>query len=104
MSAFSIRNRLIVGAVIGVAVTYLASALIVTLVVRRSLYAQFDRDLISNARQLAAQVEQHRGELENEIDPRTLLDTEAFQLWARGVAVDKSSNLGEANLVRYVGI
>lgn len=104
MSAFSIRNRLIVGAVLGVAVTYLASALIVTLVVQRSLYAQFDLDLLAKARQLAEQVEQHRGELENEIDPRTLPDTEAFQLWARGISVDKSSNLGDADLVRFVGV
>jgi len=104
VSTFSIRNRLIVGAVLGVAVTYLASALIVTLVVQRSLYAQFDRDLLAKTRQLAEQVEQHRGQLENEIDPRTLPETEAFQLWARGLSVDKSSNLGDTNLVAYVGV
>ncbi|MEO8554328.1 MAG: ATP-binding protein, partial [Kofleriaceae bacterium] len=104
MSSFSIRNRLLVGAVIGVAVTYLASALIVTFVVRRSLHAQFDLDLLAKARQLAEQVEQHRGELGIEIDPRTLGEAEAFQLWARGESVAKSRNLGDADLIAYAGI
>lgn len=103
MSSFSIRRRLIVGAVIGVALSYFASVLIVTLVVRSSLYAQFDLALLANARQLAEQVEQHRNRLEDEIDPRTLPETQAFQLWARGEPVDKSDNLGDANLGRYVG-
>ena len=88
----SIRTRLLVGTLLGVALAFVAITVFVGALVRGALRDQFDDGLRAKALELAAQIEDHEGELENEIDPRTLANGEAYQLWVRGKSVAKSDD------------
>jgi len=89
----SIRTRLIFGTVLAVAVVLAAITLIVAAQVRGALRDQFDDGLKSKTQELAAQIEDHEsGELENEIDPRTLAANEVYELWVRGKLAAKSDD------------
>jgi two-component system sensor histidine kinase QseC len=87
----SIRNRLIIGTLLAVALAFIAITVIVGALVRGALRDQFDDGLRAKTEELAAQVEDHEGELENEIDPRTLAAGEAYELWVRGKRVARSA-------------
>jgi len=88
----SIRNRLIFGTLLAVALALVAITVFVGALVRGALRDQFDDGLRAKTQELAAQIEDHDGELENEVDPRTLATGEAYELWVRGKAVAKSDD------------
>ncbi len=86
----SIRKRLLVGTIVTVALAFLAMAVIVTTLVRGALRDQFEETLRSKAHELANQIESHDGQLEIEVDPRTIAGNEAFEIWTDGRIVAKS--------------
>jgi signal transduction histidine kinase len=88
----SIRTRLLAGTLMGVALALIAITVFVGSLVRGALRDQFDDGLRAKTLELAAQIEDHEGELENEIDPRTLATGEAYELWVRGKPVAKSDD------------
>ncbi|HET9991758.1 MAG TPA: ATP-binding protein [Kofleriaceae bacterium] len=88
----SIRNRLIFGTLLTVALVLAAITVIVGALVGGAVRDQFDDGLRAKAQELAAQIEDNDGELENEVDPRTLAAGEAYELWVRGKPVAKSND------------
>ncbi|MEP6860498.1 MAG: ATP-binding protein [Deltaproteobacteria bacterium] len=88
----SIRTRLLAGTLLGVALAFVAITVFVGALVRGALRDQFDDGLRAKALELAAQIEDHEGEVENEIDPRTLATGEAYELWVRGKPLAKSAD------------
>src|SRR5512142_2613218 len=86
----SIRTRLIVGTVLVIAVVLVAITVIASGLVRGALRDQFDDGLRAKTQELAAQIEINEGEIENEIDPRTLAPGEAYELWVGGNMIGKS--------------
>jgi len=95
----SIRGRLIAGTVAAVAVAFVVVGVVVLVLTRSSLRTQFDDGLADKARELAAQIEEDDGKVSSEIDPRTIAATEAFEIWAEGHVLAKSSSLGARDLV-----
>ena len=88
----SIRTRLIVGTVLAIAAVLVAITLILSGLVRGALRDQFDDGLRAKTLELAAQIEINDGEIENEIDPRTLAPGEAYELWVRDKMIGKSDD------------
>ncbi|MEO6772353.1 MAG: ATP-binding protein [Kofleriaceae bacterium] len=86
----SIRTRLITGTLVAVALAFVTITLIVGALVRGALRDQFDDGLRAKTLELAAQIEDHDGEFENEIDPRTLAANEAYEFWIRGKSIARS--------------
>ncbi len=100
MRLHSIRARLLTGTVVGVAVTFAVSGVLVYLLARSQIYAQFDDALEMRARALSALVEQEGTKIETELD-RQEIDSEYFQLWdANGQVLQRSKSLGKGDLVR----
>jgi two-component system sensor histidine kinase QseC len=78
----SLRGRLVIGTVAAVALAFVGVGVAVMALTRSTLDAQFDEALVSNARELAAQVEEDDGKITSEIDPHLLANNEAFEVWA----------------------
>jgi two-component system sensor histidine kinase QseC len=77
----SIRSRLVIGTVVAVALAFGAVGVAVIALTRSALETQFDETLASQARELAAQVEEDEGKVTSEIDPHLLANNEAFEVW-----------------------
>jgi len=96
----SIRARLLTGTAIGVAATFAISSVLVYVLARSQIYAQFDDALAMRARALSSLVEQDGTTIETELD-RQEIGTEYFQLWsADGAVLQKSKSLGSGHLTR----
>jgi signal transduction histidine kinase len=95
---------LLVGTILAVAVTYLVSVIAATVVMRRALLEQFDDKIVEKARQLVGEIEQHRDELEIEIDPHTISDAEVIEVWVRGESKLRSPVLGDHHLAPLPGV
>ncbi len=97
----SIRNRLLLGIALGVALTFVVAGAVVAWLLRSSLMAQFDETLAARAHALAALVEDDGGELELEVGPEgTPGDSTAFQIWQGGRVLLRSATLGDRDLTR----
>ena len=100
----SIRTRLLVGTALGVSVAFAISGVMVILLTRSSLYAQFDEALVARARALAALVEDDEGKVELEVDPVDAPgDLTYFELWDGERVLLRSTSLGGTDLVRTPG-
>ena len=96
----SIRARLLTGTAFGVAVTFAISGVLVYVLARSQIYAQFDDALVMRARALSALVEQEGTTIETELG-RQEIETEYFQLWnAGGAVLQRSKSLGASELPR----
>jgi two-component system sensor histidine kinase QseC len=100
----SIRTRLLAGTALGVSVAFAISGVMVILLTRSSLYAQFDDALVARARALAALVEDDGGNVELEIDPVDAPgDRTYFELWDGERVLLRSASLGGTDLTRTPG-
>jgi len=106
----SLQSRLLVGTAIGTVLVLSASGLVLYLLVRSSLFAEFDDLLAAKARALSALVEQEGHEFEMEFDDRGMDEFERadrpeyFQLWLdEGKVLARSRSLYGQDLDRIAG-
>lgn len=106
----SLRARLLVGIVGGMALLLIAFGLVVYTAIRRALINQFDASLASTARIMAASVEQDGNEIELEFEVSKMPEFRGaenptyYQLWRPdGSMVAKSFLLGTDDLLRFEG-
>lgn len=100
----SIRARLLAGTALGVAIAFAISGVLVLVLARSSLYAQFDEALTARAAALAALVEQEGETIEVEIDPAgTPGEVAYFELWDHERVLLRSTSLGARDLERSAG-
>jgi hypothetical protein len=92
----SIRARVLILTGIAMAMTFIATGVVVFVLTRASLYNQFDEALVAKARALAALVEEEDGHVESEIPANDQEDM--VELWADGVVFAKSDTLGAHEL------
>ncbi len=95
----SIRTRLLVGTMLAVLAVFGAVGIVVTRMTGISLRAEFDDSLAVHAESLAAQIDEDHGRLTSEIDPRSIDDNEAFEVWGNGAVLARSASLGTGDLV-----
>lgn len=99
----SIRGRLLIGTALGVSLAFVLSGVLVLVLARASLYAQFDEALLARARAVSALVEEDET-VEVELDPAgTPGDLVYVELWAGERVLLRSTNLGATDLVRDPG-
>ncbi|MBL0220796.1 MAG: HAMP domain-containing protein [Myxococcales bacterium] len=99
----SIRGRLLVGTAFGVSFAFALSGILVVVLARSSLYAQFDEALLARAHAVSALVEEDAS-VEVELDPAgTPGDVVYVELWAGERVLLRSTNLGANDLVRDPG-
>ena len=99
----SIRGRLLVGTAVGVSLAFALSGILVLVLARSSLYAQFDEALRARAHAVSALVEEDET-VEVELDPAgTPGDVAYVELWAGERVLLRSTNLGATDLVRDAG-
>lgn len=103
----SLRSRLLVGTAAGTALLLAAAGLVVYLLVRAWLLAQFDQALAGKARALALLVEQEDDEIEHDLRERVTREFEPgerpeyFQAWLPdGTVLARSPSLGSDDLDR----
>ena len=101
----TLRARLLVGTAVGTGLILSASALVLYMVVRAALWAEFDEALGSKARSLAALVEQEGDVVELEFDEDSLPEfkpsqrAEYYEFWTfAGGVLARSSSLGDRDL------
>ena len=98
----SVKRRLLAGTGIGVALALAISGVLVFVLAKRALVAQFDDALLAKARALSILVEQDEGRIEFEdISPRTP-PGEYFELYA-GESLLRSTTLGDRHLTQTDG-
>lgn len=103
----SLRSRLLVGMLGGIALLLVLFGFGVYEAIRRALMGEFDSALAATARSLAAAVEHDEGEIEIEFDVRKLPEFDRterpayFQFWRTdGTVLRRSPSLGQADLPR----
>jgi len=101
----TLRARLLLGTALGTGFVLTASALVLYMIVRAALWAEFDEALGSKARSLATLVEQERDEIDLEFGEHSLPEfkpsghAEYYQVWTSGGHVlARSSSLGDRDL------
>ena len=106
----SLRYRLLVGVTAGTALLLVLFSVGVYAMMRRALVGEFDTSLVATARTLAAAVELDKGEIEIELDLRTLPEfqlhdnADYFQLSrSEGDIVLRSPSLAKAEMPRFFG-
>ncbi|MCK4659207.1 MAG: sensor histidine kinase N-terminal domain-containing protein [Phycisphaerae bacterium] len=106
----TLRGRLLIGTALGTGLVLSASALVLYMIVRAALWAEFDEALGSKARSLATLVEQERNEIDLEFGEHSLPEfkpserAEYYQVWASGGHVlARSSSLGDRDLDQLHG-
>ncbi len=100
----SIRARLLAGTALGVALAFAIAGVLVLILARSSLYAQFDEALAARAGALEARVEQDGESIEVELDPAgTPGDVAYVEVWAGERVLLRSASLGPHDLVRDAG-
>jgi len=106
----SLRSRLLAGTALGTAVLLAVAGVVVYLLVRASLRAQFDDALAGEARALVLLVEQQDDGIEHDFDERVVTESkpgdrpEYFQVWlADGTVLARSRSLAGRNLDRIAG-
>ena len=107
----SLRSRLLIGTAVGTVLVLSASGFVLYLLVRASLFAEFDGLLGAKARALSALVEQEGRKFELEFDDRGMDEFERaerpeyFQLWLTdGDVLARSRSLKGQDLERIGGI
>ena len=96
----SIRNRLLAGTAIGVALAFAIGAILIYTITRTQLSSQFDDNLAARARSLAALIEQDGNTIETDLG-REELATEFHQLWTlSGTPLRRSRSLAKHDLAR----
>ncbi len=102
MSARSIRTRLLAGTALGVAATFVVSGVLVYLLTRSQLRAQFDDALATRAHALTALIEQEGGGIETEL-ARDDDGKQYAELWSdTGKVLWRSRALGHRDLDRVL--
>jgi len=98
----SLRTRLLVGMISGMALLLIIFGLFVYTAMARALREQFDASLTATARTLAAAPELEEGEFELELDERLMVEFQPserpdyFQFWlGDGTVLARSPSLGE---------
>ncbi len=106
----SLRARLLVGVISGMALLLVVFSIIIYTVFRRALVNQFDASLAATARILAASVEYEGDEIELELDFQKMPEFQRverpayYQLWRDdGTVAARSPSLGTDNLLRLEG-
>ena len=100
----SVRGRLLLGGGLGVAIALGVSGILIHVVMRASLSAQFDRALEAKATALSELVELDGDTVEAEIDPAGGLgDHDYFEIWSSGRLLVRSTSLGTRDLVPSEG-
>ncbi|HUU85404.1 MAG TPA: ATP-binding protein [Phycisphaerae bacterium] len=106
----SIRRRLLLGTALGTAVVLSAAALTLYVMMRASLFAEFDGALRQRVQTLASLVEQEGDQIDLEFTETDMAQFERpdrpeyFQVWlADGATVERSPSLGGENLPRLDG-
>ena len=100
----SIRTRLLAGTAIGVSLAFAISGVLVLVLVRASLYTQFDETLVARAGALSSLVEQDDDSVEVEIDPAGAPGEQTyFELWEGERVLMRSTTLGPGDLERSPG-
>jgi two-component system sensor histidine kinase QseC len=100
----SIRRRLLGGTAIGVALAFAISGVLVLVLARSSLYAQFDDALVARAAALATLVEFDDGAVVVEADPAGAPGEQAyFEVWEGERVLMRSTSLGAGDLERSEG-
>lgn len=104
----SLRTTLILGTTIGAATVLFIVGVLLYVVVRADLVAQFDYSLIDKARFLASTVEEESGKIDPQFDEFDIREFKTgnrpgyLQLWhADGSVIFRSPSLGEGNLERF---
>ena len=101
----SLRRRLLAGTGIGVGLALLVSGVLVYVLARRALVAQFDDALAAKVRALAMLVEQDDGRIEFEDISTDTPPGEYFELWdPSGKALLRSKSLGDRDIAAIDGI
>ncbi len=106
----SLRSRLLLGSAVGTIALLSAAGLVVYLLVRARLTAQFDGALAATARSLAYLAEQEHGEIDLEFTELPIEEfrrgerAEYFQVWLPdGTVLARSPSLGQAELHSVAG-
>jgi signal transduction histidine kinase len=106
----SIRARLLLGVIGGMAILLAASALVVYAVMYRSLLDGYDEVLASTARTICGSIEQDGEQIKLEIDEHEMPEffrtgrPDYFQLWQEdGKTVERSPSLQGTDLVQFEG-
>ncbi len=106
----SLRNRLLLGVAAGSAIVLVASGLVLYSLVRSALVAEFDVNLATEVRTLAALVEQDGRYIETEMAEKRFERFERaerpeyYQLWFDdGRVIERSTRLGSADLELIAG-
>lgn len=101
----TLQARLLISTAIGTTLVLLVSGTVLYVLVRQSLWTEFDESLASKARSLAALVEQENDRLEVEFDEASLPEfepsdhAEYYQLWlSRARVLARSRSLGRHDL------
>ena len=101
----SLSRTLIVGTTLGTASVLVASGIVLYLLVRTSLFAQFDHALLDKASLLASTVEEEKGTLDLEFTDLDMGEFEGeaavacLQLWlSDGATLFKSPAVGQSDL------
>lgn len=106
----SIQGRLLAGTVLGAGLVLLISGVVLYVLVRTTLLAEFDTALTAKARTLATLVEDEDGRIDLELDAQAMPEfsrashPEYYEVWtAEGTAVARSPSLHDRNLERLHG-